>query len=152
MGSPVVPLRSTSKMNFKFFLAVFVVAVALMPTAHSQWPNRQTTLRLKELQERLKLGQRNTTKTSTVTAAPTTEGGICQCQLYNTDLPTYDFTVYGGVASYFDCGQHCLSDANCKSFTWYSSTRKCHLKWGLPNTKTVIGAFSARASCFKNNS
>merc|ERR1712183_1258751 len=40
MGSPVVPLRSTSKMNFKFLLAVFVVAVALMPTAHSQWPNR----------------------------------------------------------------------------------------------------------------
>jgi len=27
-------------MNFKFLLAVFVVAVALMPTAHSQLPNR----------------------------------------------------------------------------------------------------------------
>merc|ERR1712183_86395 len=37
MGSPVVPLN---KMNFKFLLAVFVVAVALMPTAHSQLPNR----------------------------------------------------------------------------------------------------------------
>merc|ERR1712183_869826 len=33
MGSPVVP---HNKMNFKFLLAVFVVAVALMPTAHSQ--------------------------------------------------------------------------------------------------------------------
>jgi len=29
-----------NKMNFKFLLAVFVVAVALMPTAHSQRPNR----------------------------------------------------------------------------------------------------------------
>merc|ERR1712061_599155 len=51
MGSPVVPL--IKKMNFKFLLAVFVVAVALMPTAHSNRGSVVAHLRLKEVKERL---------------------------------------------------------------------------------------------------
>merc|ERR1711971_586993 len=61
-----------NKMNFKFLLAVFVVAVALMPTAHSN-RGRKTPSRLKELKERLaakcRRGTCPKTKTSTVCQA-----------------------------------------------------------------------------------
>merc|ERR1712183_85937 len=53
-----------NKMNFKFLLAVFVVAVALMPTAHSN-RGRKTPSRLKErLAAKCRRGTCPKTKTS----------------------------------------------------------------------------------------
>merc|ERR1712183_123854 len=123
MGSPVVPLRSTSKMNFKFLLAVFVVAVALMPTAHSQWPNRGN-LAAQLLAASCRFGICLTTTSPDSPGCPT--GWVKQfgrCYQFSTQEKTWD-----------EAKEHCRSN---EVVTTNTEQRLGPGQMGLPGTINI---------------
>merc|ERR1712183_829144 len=115
---------------------VFVVAVALMPTAHSN-RGRMTPSRLKELKERLAARCRSGTcpKTKTSTDNP--------CELDNLVLQGPNRIEWiEDIPSWSECQQQCANNTDCESFTLYPSfnigwnqevSGSCVLNSGVPD-------------------
>ena len=75
-----------------------------------------------------------------------------QCQLINTDLFGSDINKGGitGIPSWYECGQLCLKNPDCGSFTWINKTGECYLKTGVPRESVRWGGFSGIAACFNS--